>query len=154
MASRPARAPTVALSELLTGGYLTDADVRPGGHVDEQTRIAAERAHAEYCASSRRRARPLPPSPRGPTRRPPPATHRPARALSTWLLRPATPVLSPVPVLPPETERTGCVVCFTGTRDHALAPCFHMCVCAACATRLDRCPLCRADVTSVHRIYA
>lgn len=46
-----------------------------------------------------------------------------------------------------------CYICFSGARDHAINPCFHMCVCVTCAARLTQCPMCRATIRSVHRIY-
>ncbi|KAH9253599.1 hypothetical protein BASA81_008435 [Batrachochytrium salamandrivorans] len=41
-----------------------------------------------------------------------------------------------------------CVICLTETSDTALEPCRHMCVCLACSPTLNKCPICRATVTS------
>jgi len=46
-----------------------------------------------------------------------------------------------------------CVVCFGRERDHAIIPCYHMCVCRSCSERLHKCPICRGEVASVKRIY-
>lgn len=48
-----------------------------------------------------------------------------------------------------------CVVCLSAPASHALVPCFHLCVCVACANQLNppRCPLCRRNCTSAQRIF-
>ncbi len=57
-----------------------------------------------------------------------------------------------------EEART-CAVCLDAPKECALQPCGHACVCAACAAALlarpggGACPLCRAVVTSVARVY-
>ena len=48
----------------------------------------------------------------------------------------------------PDAEETQCVVCFDAPKDHILVPCYHLCVCEACAnllTQMDKptCPICR-----------
>ena len=58
-----------------------------------------------------------------------------------------------------------CVICTEQTRTHALVPCGHMCVCAGCSKVLleskeakdDKtllCPICRAEVSTIIRVYA
>ena len=46
-----------------------------------------------------------------------------------------------------------CCVCLGQERTHALVPCFHFCVCQGCAAHLLHCPLCRAEVQSIQRVY-
>ena len=43
---------------------------------------------------------------------------------------------------------TDCVVCMTQMRCRMLRPCGHVCVCAACASDLHDCPICRRVVES------
>ena len=49
-----------------------------------------------------------------------------------------------------------CCVCLTAVATHALSPCGHYCLCAACAPcwlRGGSCPLCRGGVREVLRIF-
>ncbi|XP_021707898.1 cell growth regulator with RING finger domain protein 1 isoform X1 [Aedes aegypti] len=41
-----------------------------------------------------------------------------------------------------------CVVCHYFPLSRALLPCRHTCICAVCFNKLDRCPMCRAAITS------
>lgn len=41
-----------------------------------------------------------------------------------------------------------CVVCHYFPLSRALLPCRHTCICAVCFSKLDRCPMCRATITS------
>uniref|UniRef100_A0A336N1J5 CSON004643 protein n=2 Tax=Culicoides sonorensis TaxID=179676 RepID=A0A336N1J5_CULSO len=41
-----------------------------------------------------------------------------------------------------------CVVCQYFPLSRALLPCRHTCICAVCFSKLDRCPMCRAPITS------
>lgn len=41
-----------------------------------------------------------------------------------------------------------CVVCQASSATHALLPCRHNCVCAACFSKLDSCPVCRHRIAS------
>eukprot|EP01094_Clydonella_sp_ATCC50884_P028763 TRINITY_DN8747_c0_g1_i1.p1 TRINITY_DN8747_c0_g1~~TRINITY_DN8747_c0_g1_i1.p1 ORF type:complete len:421 (+),score=99.55 TRINITY_DN8747_c0_g1_i1:89-1264(+) len=50
-------------------------------------------------------------------------------------------------------EAALCVVCFVEPKSHVLLPCGHICLCGTCASALAYCPLCRAGVDSVHRVY-
>jgi hypothetical protein len=57
-----------------------------------------------------------------------------------------------------DAEETLCVVCFDAPKQHAMVPCMHMCVCAACAQRLlqqrpARCPVCRAPIERTARVF-
>jgi hypothetical protein len=48
-----------------------------------------------------------------------------------------------------------CVICLDQPKTHALAPCFHKCLCEACCSRdlPALCPICRAPVKSAIRIF-
>ncbi|CAE8601676.1 unnamed protein product, partial [Polarella glacialis] len=46
-----------------------------------------------------------------------------------------------------------CVVCLEAPRQILLLPCRHVCCCKVCATRLDRCPMCRAGTTSSSEVF-
>ncbi|CAN7999946.1 unnamed protein product [Ixodes hexagonus] len=41
-----------------------------------------------------------------------------------------------------------CVVCQASSATHALLPCRHTCVCGACFSKLDACPMCRRRIIS------
>jgi len=46
-----------------------------------------------------------------------------------------------------------CVICLQAEAMMALMPCGHLCLCEAPACMLKLCPLCRAPVVEVKRIY-
>ena len=55
-------------------------------------------------------------------------------------------------------EETQCVVCMDAAKDRAMRPCMHMCVCEACASllmleRTPRCPVCRAPIQHIERVF-
>ena len=60
-----------------------------------------------------------------------------------------------------EAARGGeCVVCLDNTKTHAVLPCMHKCLCAACAEEMQNaaggamvCPICREPVASCRRVY-
>ena len=61
---------------------------------------------------------------------------------------------APPPLLPqPHAEGDECVCCLQYAKTHACVPCGHKAVCGACAGRLHRCPICRADAREMVRIY-
>lgn len=43
---------------------------------------------------------------------------------------------------------TICVICQTEDVQQVFLPCRHACVCNSCFVRLDKCPLCRTDITT------
>jgi hypothetical protein len=63
------------------------------------------------------------------------------------------------PVAPhPDAEETMCVVCFDAPKDHAIVPCGHQCVCAACAEQLTKtmtptCPVCRGPIQQTMKVF-
>lgn len=46
-----------------------------------------------------------------------------------------------------------CVVCLEAPRQVLLLPCHHVCCCKSCAQRLERCPVCRAETTSLAEVF-
>jgi len=65
---------------------------------------------------------------------------------------------SAVPTAHQDTEETQCVVCFDAPKDHILVPCYHLCVCEACAnllTQMDKptCPICRAAIQQTNKVF-
>lgn len=46
-----------------------------------------------------------------------------------------------------------CVVCMDSGREAVLVPCGHNAVCMACAAALSHCPICRANVAQVVRLF-
>ena len=114
----------VSLCELFLSGHLDVADVDTDGGVSEDARARAEVAWAAARGTAAPRA-------------------APAAASAT-----------PDKVLPPARGTLDvCCVCLARERALVFQPCFHLCVCAACAPRLDACPLCRVAVLSAHRVY-
>jgi hypothetical protein len=58
----------------------------------------------------------------------------------------------------PGAEETMCVVCFDAPKDHIIVPCYHLCVCEACAnllTQMDKptCPICRTAIQQTNRVF-
>ena len=56
-----------------------------------------------------------------------------------------------------EDNKDVCDVCLENKKTHAFNPCGHMCVCETCANKLiqsgSNCPICRADITSLLKIF-
>jgi hypothetical protein len=57
-----------------------------------------------------------------------------------------------------DAEETMCVVCFDAPKDHILVPCYHLCVCEACAnllTQMDKptCPICRTAIQQTNKVF-
>ena len=48
---------------------------------------------------------------------------------------------------------TKCVACLVEDKDTILMPCRHLCMCQACAGRVQRCPICRQNVASRERSF-
>lgn len=47
---------------------------------------------------------------------------------------------------------TTCIVCFTNPKTHIAAPCAHQSVCETCASKMHKCPYCRAPVSQWMRV--
>ncbi|XP_011406381.1 PREDICTED: putative inhibitor of apoptosis [Amphimedon queenslandica] len=53
----------------------------------------------------------------------------------------------------PEEEDKLCVVCLDNTKQYAIVPCGHLCVCHDCSQHLLLCPICRIKKEDILRIY-
>lgn len=53
------------------------------------------------------------------------------------------------------TTSSECKVCFERESDHAMVPCGHQALCSVCATahRWEFCPICRAPVSTIIKVY-
>lgn len=59
------------------------------------------------------------------------------------------------PVSEPASEQSNCVICLANPKCVALLPCRHMCICSTCSSaQLSTCPICRAKVESMMKIYS
>ena len=56
-------------------------------------------------------------------------------------------------VFPKQDSRLKCKICMEGDIQTAFVPCGHAATCWSCNTRVDRCPVCRADINQRIRIY-
>ena len=80
-------------------------------------------------------------------------------AAATLLVQQMQAQLGVPPAAPaPGAEETQCVVCMDAAKDRAMRPCMHMCVCEACASllmleRTPRCPVCRAPIQHIERVF-
>ena len=66
------------------------------------------------------------------------------------------PPAAPTPHL--DAEETQCVVCFDAPKDHIIVPCYHLCVCEACANLLTQmeqpsCPICRTAIQQTNKVF-
>jgi hypothetical protein len=52
-----------------------------------------------------------------------------------------------------EVRKEECVVCMEGKTDHAIIPCGHVCLCSNCVSGIKKCPICRADVTQMVKLF-
>lgn len=132
----------VSLVDLLNSGMLRTEDVADDGRVDAMTRVRAEREYAEWSQATTRRLR-------SPQSQAPSPSVPPARRLR---LRPSA-MPAECHSLSESPPRRACCVCYARRSDHAIVPCFHLCVCRSCAERLERCPICRMRIDRVQRIF-
>jgi hypothetical protein len=63
-----------------------------------------------------------------------------------------------VPPAAPQDDETLCVLCFDAPKDHIILPCFHVCVCEACAKQLTQmekpsCPICRTAIQQTNKVF-
>lgn len=148
---RTPRAPRlVSLAELITMGYLAENDVQPGGHVDDARR---NRAEQQFLVTRPRTAPPVRhvSSPRLP---PVVVLPRTVRASSAHAHRVhVRRDVQGVDRTPVRVMLDTCCICYANVKDHAVVPCFHMCVCSTCAMRIQHCPMCRGSIDRIQRIY-
>ncbi|CAB4018219.1 Mitochondrial ubiquitin ligase activator of NFKB 1 [Paramuricea clavata] len=50
-------------------------------------------------------------------------------------------------------EEQSCVICLTQPRNVVILDCGHICACRACATQVDTCPICRAEIARLVPTY-
>ena len=51
------------------------------------------------------------------------------------------------------SEEETCKVCLTKRASCIFNPCHHLCCCVSCASALKTCPVCRAKISSIFKIY-
>ena len=61
--------------------------------------------------------------------------------------------LNPSEKREPKNEEDECVICRDAQKTHVLVPCGHMCVCGACASVVDSCPICRKPIERSLMVY-
>jgi hypothetical protein len=59
---------------------------------------------------------------------------------------------------PDDDAEDQCVMCFDAPKDHIILPCYHVCVCEACAsllTQMDKptCPICRTAIQHTNKVF-
>ncbi|CAE7025460.1 LUL3 [Symbiodinium natans] len=69
------------------------------------------------------------------------------------LLRPVSGKEASAVQKPSKPEALACVVCLEAPRKILLMPCRHVCCCKDCAERLERCPVCRTETTSLAEVF-
>jgi hypothetical protein len=149
-----------SVAELFLNGCLTSEDILPGGRITDETRLRAERNHAEQVdrqtrdhprdRQTRDHPRDRRPRDRLPARRPSTARSSTAAHVDRIRIRRLE-----AEATPDETTSIlgNCSVCLTRTKAFACVPCYHMCVCSVCKERVAQCPLCRASVGEFVRIF-
>ncbi|CAH1125871.1 unnamed protein product [Ceutorhynchus assimilis] len=50
-------------------------------------------------------------------------------------------------------EAMTCKICMDNRLDSVFMPCAHVVACSECAVRIDRCPLCRSEITQAQKLY-
>lgn len=50
-------------------------------------------------------------------------------------------------------ERELCCICLTNNISHIFIPCYHLCTCRTCASKVDKCPKCRTIIKEKHRAW-
>ena len=142
----------VSLAELITLGYLSESDVTTDGHVDESRRCSAEHQFLQ----TRPRTAPPDRRRRTPHVRPPPPASRPqtTRGSSAHVHRiHVRRDVQGADKIPMRFVLDTCCICYSNSKDHAIVPCFHMCVCSVCSKRIHQCPICRGPVDRIQRIF-
>ncbi|KAH3763444.1 hypothetical protein Pelo_4709 [Pelomyxa schiedti] len=72
----------------------------------------------------------------------------------------AAPIITQTSTTPPPSHRTSepeseneCAVCMAAVRSVLFEPCHHIICCEECASRLGKCPKCRAPIASHTKVY-
>ncbi|XP_050296540.1 E3 ubiquitin-protein ligase MYLIP [Anthonomus grandis grandis] len=50
-------------------------------------------------------------------------------------------------------EAMTCKICMDNRLDSVFMPCAHVVACSECASKIDRCPLCRSEITQAQKLY-
>lgn len=50
-------------------------------------------------------------------------------------------------------EALTCKICMDNRLDSVFMPCAHVVACSTCAARIERCPLCRSEITESRKLY-
>ena len=53
-----------------------------------------------------------------------------------------------------EENKKLCSICLTSDKCILLIPCNHLCVCEACSTQINDCPLCTLPVAKKQRVFS
>ena len=67
--------------------------------------------------------------------------------------RPGLPAPEPPRSALIDLASTECAVCLDGDAEYAAVPCGHRCLCANCSQTVSECPVCRAAMTAVLRVF-
>ena len=61
----------------------------------------------------------------------------------------------PEPLKPASTEPIAaeCAICLDNDAEFAAVPCGHRCLCASCSKTVTHCPMCRAQMSAVLRVF-
>ena len=162
--SAPVHLGNCSVSELFLMGLIDTNDVLPDGNVTTSARVAAEQVYAEHMHRRPHTAPILPTTPRQHStvpRAPRPQRTQTPRHISTHAHHVASGTQHSNAVSPRQLSITAptppaikCCVCVDTPSQYACVPCFHLCLCASCMPRVkQRCPLCRAHVSRMQRIY-
>jgi len=52
-----------------------------------------------------------------------------------------------------EDRSKSCAICFINPKNVVVLPCRHFCICPTCVTSINKCPICRADMTGSMEIF-
>lgn len=50
-------------------------------------------------------------------------------------------------------EKENCCMCLTNKISYIFIPCYHVCSCRICANKVNRCPKCRENIQTRHRVW-
>lgn len=53
----------------------------------------------------------------------------------------------------PINDDTLCSICMDNKKNILLRPCKHLCICDSCNKYLEKCPLCRTNISSTEKVY-
>ncbi len=50
-------------------------------------------------------------------------------------------------------EKENCCICLTIPVTHVFIPCYHLCTCINCSSKINKCPKCRTNIRERHRVW-